>query len=133
MSTYRCPKCCGTDMRLEVTAVVSLDGEGRTDVEDFDNVCGVEETDPTAHTVCNNPKCEHEGPLAEFTEGAEPLPPVPPLVIEYHYCDGDVGAHPEESAAAALLWRSFSRAASHKPVQIVIRPETAEESTDAAG
>jgi hypothetical protein len=32
------------------------------------------------------------------------------LVIEFHYSDGDVGAHPEKSEEARALWAQFARA-----------------------
>jgi len=45
-------------------------------------------------------------------------PELPPLVIEYHYADGDVGAY-EGCRYAQELWKRFSDGVT--PERIVIR------------
>lgn len=49
------------------------------------------------------------------------MPRRPRLVIEYHYQDGDVGAHPAQPEAVAL-WTGFTPA--HPPSHLLIRPAT---------
>ncbi len=50
----------------------------------------------------------------------------PTLVIEYHYADGDIGAHfIEEDTDVYLLWEGRSKA--HHCTHFVIRPATAED------
>jgi hypothetical protein len=48
-----------------------------------------------------------------------------PLVVEFHYADGDVGAHPEEGAVARTLWAEFTPG--HEPSHVVIRPAEPDE------
>lgn len=48
---------------------------------------------------------------------------LPEIVEEFHYGDGDVGAHPG-SVLAEKVWECFSR--SHAPSHILIRPDTEE-------
>lgn len=45
------------------------------------------------------------------------------LVVEYHYSDGDVGAHPA-GKAETYLWKHFSKSKEHGPSHIVIRPDS---------
>ena len=47
----------------------------------------------------------------------------PKIVIEFHYRDGDVGAHPATPAETAL-WKGFSSARHHQPTHILLRPDT---------
>lgn len=58
--------------------------------------------------------------------------PSPPqgMVIEFHYDDGDVGAHdilPEHMAAVKKLWAGFSAGTTHEASHIVLRPATPDE------
>lgn len=63
--------------------------------------------------------------------------PAPPrsMVLEYHYTDGDVGAHPaerEDLLAIRPLWAGFATGPEHTevPARIVIRPATPDEDDD---
>ena len=51
------------------------------------------------------------------------MPRFPKLVIEFHYNDGDVGAHPA-TPEEARLWTGFSETARHRPTHVLLRPDT---------
>lgn len=51
------------------------------------------------------------------------MPRLPKLVIEFHYNDGDVGAHPA-TPAQATLWTGFSQTTRHRPTHVLLRPDT---------
>lgn len=59
---------------------------------------------------------------AVASSGQAPETPLPPLTIEFHYDDGDVGVHPVEPGDpyVTALWRQFSRSVRHVPDRIVI-------------
>ncbi len=48
------------------------------------------------------------------------------LIIEYHYHDGDVGAHPANDKPSCSLWSGFSRIPQHNPSHILLRPASPE-------
>ena len=50
------------------------------------------------------------------------MPRLPKLVIEFHYNDGDVGAHPA-TPAQATLWTGFSQTTRHRPTHVLLRPD----------
>jgi hypothetical protein len=49
--------------------------------------------------------------------------PKPRLTTEFHYTDGDVGAHPASSLETAI-WENFFPSKTHRPTHILIRPDT---------
>jgi hypothetical protein len=66
--------------------------------------------------------------LCERINTTDPVAPdVPELVVEFHYDDGDVGAHPlaEVSDHARHLWPQFSQSTIHDASHIVIRRDDA--------
>ena len=64
---FECPKCRGTDLRVECTVVLTLDGtNGQLVLEDFDGLPQMagDIPDEQAYTLCEG--CETEGPIRSF-------------------------------------------------------------------
>ncbi len=49
---------------------------------------------------------------------------LPPLVVEFHYDDGDVGVYPADGFLEKALWSHFSGSPEHCPSHILIREDS---------
>ena len=64
MAIYRCPKCGGASLRVEVLVVAALIED------DLTELVGDPGLSDDAWTSCNSEGCEHSGKLGEFITGA---------------------------------------------------------------
>ena len=64
---YRCPRCGGTDLRVDTRVTLILYPDGDTELPDFDAIPGcVECIESDAHVACRTEDCEHESTIDHF-------------------------------------------------------------------